>query len=160
MEKIEQVPIVDAALAYNCLFQAKTYILIVRNALHVPDIAVNVLPPFIIREAGLQINECPKIQSSDPTVEVHSMYSDEADLRIHFDLKNTFSYFATGKPTNDELNSCDKLFVTPDYISWDPHNEHFSENEAKMMGPEGNIIQVDERTTYMVEDHEVVLGYN
>jgi len=112
--KLEQVPIIDDDVSYDCLFQAKYYILLVRNAFHVPDIAVDLLPPFIIREAGLQINECPKIQLSDPTVEVHSMYSEEVGLRIHFGLSNTFSYLSTRKSTNHELASCDKLFITPD----------------------------------------------
>ena len=77
---LEKVLIVDAVVAYDCPFQAKTYLLMMRNALHIPDIKVNLIPPFIIREAGIQINECPKFQSSDPTVQNHSMFLQDNDL--------------------------------------------------------------------------------
>ena len=35
--KLESVPIVDAAMAYDCPYSMKTFILTVRNALHVPS---------------------------------------------------------------------------------------------------------------------------
>jgi hypothetical protein len=40
----------------------KTYLLIVRNALHVPSMQHNLIPPFIMREAGLVVNDVPKMQ--------------------------------------------------------------------------------------------------
>ena len=43
------VPIVDAALAYDCPFTNYTYILIVRNALHIASMNHNLIPPFIMR---------------------------------------------------------------------------------------------------------------
>ena len=57
---LSQVPIVDAAIAYDCPRSEKTYILIVRNALYVESMEENLVPPFILREAGLIVNECPK----------------------------------------------------------------------------------------------------
>ena len=41
----------------------KTYILTVRNALHVPSMEHNLIPPFIMREAGLVINDVPRIHT-------------------------------------------------------------------------------------------------
>ena len=38
--KLESVPIVDAAMAYDCPYSMKTYMLTVRNALHVPSICI------------------------------------------------------------------------------------------------------------------------
>ena len=35
-KKVENVPIVDAAVAYDCPYTMKTYILIMRNALYIP----------------------------------------------------------------------------------------------------------------------------
>ena len=46
------VPIVDAALAYNCPFTNETYILIIRNTLHIASMNHNLIPPFIMREGG------------------------------------------------------------------------------------------------------------
>ena len=61
--KLQSVPIVDAALAYNCPYTMKTYILTVRNALHVESMHHNLIPPFILREAGLIVNDVPRIHT-------------------------------------------------------------------------------------------------
>ena len=155
--KLEKVPIVDVAVAYDCPFQAKTYILLLRNCLHIPEIKHNLLPPFIVREAGHILDECPKFQASEPSIKNHSIYIKEFDLRIHFNLTNTFSYFGTRKPTAEELEGCDKIFITPDSTSWEPHSQHYSSNEEAMMNIEGEIIPQDERVKSIVDDHEV--GY-
>ena len=155
--KLEKVPIVDVAIAYDCPLQAKTYILLMRNCLHIPEIKHNLLPPFIVREAGHILDECPKFQASEPSIKNHSIYIKEFDLRIHFNLTNTFSYFQTRKPTAKELEGCDKIFITPDSTSWEPHSQHYSSNEEAMMNIEGEIIAQDERVNNIVDDHEV--GY-
>ena len=56
--KIEHVPIVDAVVAYDYPYEANVYLLLMRNALQVSDIHVNLLPPFIVREARLYVDEC------------------------------------------------------------------------------------------------------
>ena len=155
--KLDKVPIVDVAVAYDCPFQSKTYILLMRNCLHIPEIKHNLLPPFMIREAGHVLDECPKFQASAPSIQNNSIYIKEFDLRIHLNLINTFSYFQTRKPTAEELEGCDKIFITPDSTSWEPHSEHYSSNEEAMMNIDGEIIPQDERVVSLVEDHEV--GY-
>ena len=40
----KDVPIVDGALAYDCPYTHKVYVLVVRNALHVPSIDHNLIP--------------------------------------------------------------------------------------------------------------------
>ena len=55
------VELVDAALKYECPYSGKVKILIIRRGLHVPSMTHNLLPPFMLREAGIQINEVPKI---------------------------------------------------------------------------------------------------
>ena len=62
-----QVPIVDAALQYDCPYDGKIYVLIVRNALHVPNMTNNLISPFVMREAGVVVNDTPKIQCGQPT---------------------------------------------------------------------------------------------
>ena len=152
--KLDKVPIVDAVVAYDCPYKAKVYLLLMRNALQVSDIHVNLLPPFIVRESGLHIDECPKSQSPEPTVDTHSIYSTETDLRIHLGLHNTFSYFSTRKPTDYELATCDKIFITPDTSSWDPHSSHFSKNEAMMITTEGNVVPQHYRIERLIGDQD------
>ena len=149
---LKHVPIVDAVVAYDCPYKAKVYLLLMRNALQVSDIHVNLLPPFIVREAGLHVDECPKSQSPEPSVDTHSIYSKETDLRIHLGLNNTFSSFSTRKPTDDELATCDKIFITPDTSSWDPHSPHFSTNEAMMITTEGDVVPQHNRIKRLIGD--------
>eukprot|EP00957_Ditylum_brightwellii_P044148 3349630-Ditylum_brightwellii.AAC.1 len=53
--------LVDAALKYDCPFTDKTYTMLVRNALHVPYMDHNLLPPFALKETGIRVNDTPKI---------------------------------------------------------------------------------------------------
>ena len=57
----------------------------------------------------------------------------------------------------DELSTCDKVFITPDSASWNPHSEHYSLNEEAMMDGEGNIIEVDKVKDQIVDQNEI--GY-
>ena len=43
-----EAPIVDAALQYDSPYDGKSYILVVRNALRVPSMCNNLLPPFML----------------------------------------------------------------------------------------------------------------
>ncbi len=111
--KLESVPIVDAAMAYDCPYSMKTYILAVKNALHVPSMEHNLVPPFILREAGLTVNDVLKIhtKSSELTNETHCIVSKEevtgTDLRIPMSLDGVFSYFPTRKLTEEEIDNCE-----------------------------------------------------
>ena len=58
---INKVPIVDAVIAYECPQYGQTYRLVVRNALCVPSMEYNLIPPFILREAVLVLRDTPKI---------------------------------------------------------------------------------------------------
>ena len=134
---LDNVKIVDAAVAYDCPFKCKTYILLMRNSLYVPELTTNLIPPFIMREGGISVDECPKSQASSPSLSNHSMYCKDADLRIHFDLNGTFSSFKTRAPSIDELASCDKIFITPDSATWDPYSDHYCRNEQAMLDSDG-----------------------
>ena len=58
----KKVPIVDAAIAYDCPYLHKTFLLIVRNALYIPSMLDHnlIIPPFILREAGLEVKDTPR----------------------------------------------------------------------------------------------------
>ena len=59
----ENVPIFDGAIAYDCPFSSKSYILIFRNALSIPSMESNLNPSFIMRMGGVVVNDTPKIHS-------------------------------------------------------------------------------------------------
>ena len=43
-----KVPIVDTAIAYDCSYTHKTYLLVARNILFMPSMKNNLIPPFIL----------------------------------------------------------------------------------------------------------------
>ena len=55
--KALRAPVVDAAIQYDSPYNGKSYILVIWNALHVPSMTNNLLPPFMLREAGVEVND-------------------------------------------------------------------------------------------------------
>ena len=48
--KLDNIKIVDVVVAYDCPYQSKTFFLLMRNALHVPELPLNLISLFIMRE--------------------------------------------------------------------------------------------------------------
>ena len=61
------VEFVDTALKYECPYSGKVKILIIRRGLYVPSMTHNLLPQFMLRDAGIHINEVQKIHVASPT---------------------------------------------------------------------------------------------
>ena len=114
-------PIVDAAIVCDCSYSMNTYLLIVRNALYVQSTTNNLIPPFIMREAGLKFIEIPKIHVKERTVEDHSIYFLDESLRIPLSLNDIFSSFPTRRPTTQYLIDGIPVLITPEGPTWNPH---------------------------------------
>ena len=71
----------------------------------------NLLPPFMLREAGININEVPKIHVTSPTEEHHAITFQDTNFRIPVALHGTFSYFPTNKPNTQELEEPEDVYV-------------------------------------------------
>ena len=153
-DSLHSVPIADAAIRYDCPFSGDTFLLIVRNALSVPAMDHNLIPPFIVREAGIDIRCAPKIQVENPQEEDHSIYFREENLRIPLKLHGIFSYFPSSKPSEELLNECERvLLLTPDG-PWDPNTDVYSRNEDSMLDYEGNMVEKKDRLRILVSDLE------
>ena len=76
------VELVDAALKYECPYSGKVKILIIRRGLHVPSMTHDLLPPFMLREAGIHINEVPKIHVASPTEKHHAITFQETNYEF------------------------------------------------------------------------------
>ena len=83
----------DAVIAYDCPSSGGIFLLVVSNAMCVPTMYIHLIPPFVLRESGLILNDTPKIHCKDPSVEDHSLFDEETGLRIPFTLNGTFSIF-------------------------------------------------------------------
>ncbi len=73
--------IVDAAIIYQCPYTGILHLLIIMNALHVPSMTNNLIAPFIMRQAGIEARDTPKIQLPDPGEGDHALTIDKT-LRI------------------------------------------------------------------------------
>ena len=134
-----QLSIVNAAIKYDCPYDGQTYILVIRNALHVPSMKNNLIPPFVMREAGIKVYDTPKIQMSEPTTEDHSICFPETGFRIPLSLWGMFSYFPTSKPTALLMKETEDIYLlTPS--RWNPHDDSYATNEENMLDWEGNMV--------------------
>ena len=115
---MEDVPIIDAAVSYDCPFTNVTYVLIARNVLYVQSMTHTRIPPFTLREAGIEVNDTAKIHVTDPTIEDHSMFFPTTKLRISLSLHGVFSYFPTRNPTIQDLQESEKVVITPEGSNW------------------------------------------
>ena len=116
----------------------------------VPSMKHNLIPPFIMREAGVQINSTSKIQVEDPTIEDHSIFFKDYDFRIPMSLWGIFSYFPTTKPTSQMLEDTDDVFLlTPDG-QWNPHSDVCPRNEETTMDLEGNMVEKKDRVQILL----------
>ena len=59
----------------------------------------NLLSPFIMRLAGLEVNEQPKFMTRNPTTKHHSIYFKENDIRIPLAIKGIVSFLPTRNPS-------------------------------------------------------------
>ena len=142
--KCMSIPIVTAAIAYSDEYNNKTSIIIVHNALHIKSMEHNLVPPFMMRLAGVDVDECPKFMCRRPTIKNHAIYFhgdkwDQEDLRIPLQLHGTISYFPSRIPHRRELDDCQSYDITPNSPSWDPHREKYSSMEHRMLDHRGEI---------------------
>jgi hypothetical protein len=141
---MDMVEIGNVAIAYDDPIFLQTYLLVMRNALLILTMDHNLIPPFLIRLAGLQVDETPKHQLALPTVDNHAIYDSETGMHIHLKLNGIFSNFTTQALTLDKVENWDTfpiVFVAPDGDAWDPHTSHYADNEAAMLDTNGLIVE-------------------
>ena len=131
--------VVNAALAHDCEYTGQSYILIIRNALYMPTMPVSLIPPFMMRLHGLQVNECPKFMSLRPSEEDHSVYIPEMNLRLPLKLDRTISYLPCRMPSDEELNQLQLIEFTPVVDTWNPHSIEYQEQEEAMVDFRGKL---------------------
>jgi hypothetical protein len=84
---LKKVEIGDTAMFYDDPVSLRTYILVLRNALLMPTMSHNLLPPFFVCKAGLFLDETPKHQAMLPTFDNHLIYDSKTGVRTHLQLK-------------------------------------------------------------------------
>ena len=131
--------IIDGALAYDCPFTLKTFILEFRNSLYMKKMDHNLIPPFILREVGLEINETTKIHCRTSTTRDHVIISQDHGLLIPIVLNGIFFFFHTRKPNNDDLENGTIIPFTPEGAEWNPYTHNYEIQEENMTDWNGDI---------------------
>ena len=149
---LQKVPVVTGALITECAFTGGTQTFIFRNALSVPAMDRNLVPPFILREAGLIVNDTPKIHVKYPSVEDHTIFFPKYDVRIPLSLNGIFSCFPSSKPSIDDMDICDDIFLMIPKGTWNPHTDDYAQNEENILDYEGNMINNKDRVKIILEE--------
>ena len=76
------IPVVDAAVLYSCPYSGVKYVLVIMNALYVPSMTHSLISLFVIQDAGVKLNETPKIQCNNPDESYHALIFDESFKQI------------------------------------------------------------------------------
>ena len=149
-------PIVDAVVSYMDEKSGKVYILMFHNAIFVKEMENNLIPSFIMREAGMIVDDVPKIHCSAPTKYNHSLrWPEEKDLLIRLRLHGIFSYFPTSRCSETGWNGDEKvLHMTPQGETWNPNSDHYATNEDSLVDFEGDIIQEPDRIELELPEFE------
>jgi hypothetical protein len=158
---MKMVEIFDAMMAYDDPISHTTYLLVMRNVLSIPSMGHNLILPFLICEAGLALDEMPKFQLDMPTIDNHAIVDNVTGMRIHLKLNGIFSYSTTRTLLQEEMDHWDTypiVFLTPDGDSWDPNSNHYADQEAAMLDPNGLIASHEERPPVNVSSLRLTLG--
>ena len=116
--------------------------LVIHQALLIPDMQNNLLCPMQLRDHSLAKNDEPKYMALNPTEEHHAItvrdhkIQDREPLHIPHELHGVTSYFHSRKPTKEEYENtpedlCIKL--TAESPDWDPASKQFQEQEEGML---------------------------
>ena len=77
-----QIKLVNTVLQYECIYLGMSYIIVIRNALHVTSMANNLILTFMMKEAHIIVHITPKIQVDYPVVDDHSIFFPDTNFQI------------------------------------------------------------------------------
>ena len=64
----------------------------------------NLLPPFIMHESAVTVNQTLMIHCNDPISKDHCIKVSDSELNIPLHINDTFYFFHTRRPNADELH--------------------------------------------------------
>ena len=74
---------------------------------------INLIPPFMLHIAGLEVNECPKLLAEKLGLEHNLVFFSKYDIRLPLKTEGIISYLPTGPPDPSEMFDCKHLVLTP-----------------------------------------------
>jgi hypothetical protein len=128
VKKLENIPIVSAALAYDDALTCETFIIIINQALyfgqHLKKIKLN---PNQSRVHRIQVEDTPKhLTQGKPS---HSITFPEEQVIVSLAMHDCLSYFQVCTPTQNEIDTFLNLTATAENIECNPYFEDFAKQE-------------------------------
>jgi endonuclease V-like protein UPF0215 family len=126
---------VSAALAYDDPRTGKPVILVVHQAIYVPQVQHNLLSCMQLRLNDVTVNEVPKFLTENPTATTHSILlrglttNIDDTLLIPLTISGVTSTFPTRKPSVEECETWLQYELTFDSPDYDPHDTTYSHQE-------------------------------
>ena len=117
-----------------------------------------------MREAGLKVNDFPKIyiKRQNLTNESHCTVStadgNGTELWIPMQLDGIFSYFTTRNITQEEIKNreyINTVYLTPDAAEWDPYDEGYPERENAFFDFRGDLIDLQPKQRKVLNDSDI-----
>jgi hypothetical protein len=125
--------VVSAALAYDSPANGQTVILVINQAVHIPELMVNLLCLMQMQVNNVIVNDVPRFLLKQQSATDHAlvvMSIDHDSMILPLQLSGVTSYLPTHKPTPTEYDSCVKYNLTYESPEWDPHTPDFAEQES------------------------------
>ena len=84
----------------------------------------DLIPPFILQEADIEVNNRPKLHhpKRTPSITDHTFGNAKHGLLILFKLSGIFSMFDSKKKTDDDFIAGALIAITPEGEDWKPNS--------------------------------------
>ena len=110
--KIEAFRTVSAVISYNHPEPGYTYVLVLHQAVLIPQLENNLLCPLQMRDNDVRVNDKPNFMFLTPTdnhhaIMINGIYQDQQPINIPLSIRGVISYFPSRKPTREEYEGSD-----------------------------------------------------
>ena len=126
---IKNVPIVQAATAYQSVYTGQIYILIFNEALWMGDqLDHTLINPNQLRHHGIKVQDNPT--SDEPLY----IMTENSDFNMELKMKGTVIFAETFTPSEKELHNCPHVVMSSPH-EWNPHTVQF-QSQARLFEDE------------------------
>ena len=138
---------VTAALGYTDEYTGDVSILIIHQAIHIPQMKHNLLCPMQMRLNDVEVNDVPKFMVNRPTEKTHAIVASDGagEVIIPLKLKGVTSYFNSWKPTQADVDNHTTFDLTYESPEWDPTASQYADQEEAMLDFRGDVIDTGVR---------------
>ena len=133
------VPIGTIATSWVRPETSEVIVLVMHEALYFGDrLDHSLICPNQLRSYGIVVDDVPR--QFDPQ-SVHSIVVPGEDVTIPLDMNGVVSYFASHKPSEDDLDNCRRVVLSSD-VPWNPSDPIFEIQERAVESRASQVSEV------------------